>query len=182
MARVDGRASSRTVSAPKTSFPSAAPSCSPAASPLAEPADLRRHTIIRTVSLVLQDEWPAWLDAAGLRGFAFADEMSCDFLVTSVQAAVEGLGIVLGRSGVVDGDLAQGRLVEPFDVRARSSFGYFLVAPAGKATKRKVELFRSWLLDEMAVGSGGVEGPYPPARDGPSGSVVGCGVMSATNG
>ena len=166
---------------PEDVFPVCSPILLARGVPLAEPADLRRHTIIRTVSLVLRDEWPAWLDAAGLRGFAFADEMSCDFLVTSVQAAVEGLGIVLGRSGVVDGDLAQGRLVEPFAVRARSSFGYFLVAPTGKAGKRKVELFRSWLLDEMAGGSA-ADCAYLPARDGPSGTVVGCGVMSATNG
>ncbi len=130
-------------------FPVCSPKLMERDGPLSEVEHLRRHTIIRTVSLVLRDEWPAWLEAAGLRDLEFDDEISCDFLVTSMQAAVEGLGIVLGRSGITESDLTAGRLIEPFGIRARSIYGYYLVAPKRTAMTPKVQLFRSWLLETV---------------------------------
>ncbi|NNM72822.1 transcriptional regulator GcvA [Enterovirga aerilata] len=116
---------------------------------LETPADLSNHTVIRTVSLILRDEWPFWLETAGVRDISFGAELTCDYLITSMQAAVDGLGVVLGRSGVVGPDLASGRLVEPFSVRARSNFGYYLVTPLRTAKLRKVQLFRRWLLEQV---------------------------------
>jgi LysR family transcriptional regulator, glycine cleavage system transcriptional activator len=110
------------------------------------PEDMTLHTVIRTSSLILRDEWPLWLETAGLCDVKFDAEIACDSLITSLQAAIDGLGIILGRSGVVGPDLAGGRLIEPFSIRARSMFGYYVVVPAHATQQRKVQLFRSWLL------------------------------------
>ncbi|MGF7158844.1 LysR family glycine cleavage system transcriptional activator [Rhodoligotrophos appendicifer] len=118
---------------------------------LNKPADLAGHTIIRTASMILRDEWPFWLEAAGAPDLQFSSEIACDYLITSLHAAIDGLGIILGRSGVVGPDLASGRLVEPFSVRAQSAFGYHLVTPAHSNKSRKVELFREWLLERLEV-------------------------------
>jgi LysR family glycine cleavage system transcriptional activator len=130
-------------------FPVCSPRILESGPPLREPADLLRHTVIRTSSLVLPDEWPFWLEAAGWQGAEFPSELHCDYMVASLHAAIDGLGITLGRSTVVGPDLASGRLIEPFDLRARSTLGYFVVSPQGASERRKVKVFRDWLLERL---------------------------------
>jgi LysR family glycine cleavage system transcriptional activator len=112
--------------------------------------DLRAHTVVRTSAMLLRDEWPLWLETAGLADLEFAEQVSCDHLATSVQAAIDGLGVVLGRSSVVERELRSGRLVEPFDVRATSPFAYHLVLPDHSAQTRKVQLFTAWMTRSLA--------------------------------
>lgn len=118
---------------------------------LKEPSDLHGETIIRTLSPILADEWPFWLNHAGLTELKPSSEFTCDFLVTSMQAAADGLGVALGRSSVVSEDLRSGRLVEPFSMRAPSETAYYLVVPFAAASSGKAQLFRRWFLD--AVGN-----------------------------
>lgn len=117
--------------------------------PLALPSDLQGKTIIRTTSPILSDEWPFWLDHAGLADVVLGSEFTCDFLVTSMQAAADGLGIALGRSSLVAGDLRSGRLVEPFSIRLASKSAYHLVIPDSAAASRKAQLFRHWFLSAV---------------------------------
>ena len=49
-----------------------------------------------------------------MAGLTFADELSCGVLYPSFRAAIEGLGVAMGRSTVVRADLQAGRLVAPF--------------------------------------------------------------------
>jgi LysR family transcriptional regulator, glycine cleavage system transcriptional activator len=113
------------------------------------PEDLQKHTIIRTSSTILRDEWPFWLETARTSEMTFLSEITCDYMITSLQAAIDGLGITLGRSGVVGPDLFAGRLVEPFSIRARSMFSYHVVWPARSSEQRKVQLFKNWLLKRV---------------------------------
>jgi LysR family transcriptional regulator, glycine cleavage system transcriptional activator len=113
------------------------------------PEDLGKHTIIRTSSTILRDEWPFWLETARTGEVTFQSEITCDYMITSLQAAIDGLGITLGRSGVVGPDLLAGRLIEPFSIRARSMFSYHVVWPARSSEQRKVQLFKNWLLKRV---------------------------------
>jgi LysR family glycine cleavage system transcriptional activator len=134
-------------------FPVCSPRILEQGPPLKTPDDLRHHTIIRTSSNILRDEWPFWLETAHINEIAFQSEITCDYMITSMQAAIDGLGITLGRSGVVGPDLEAGRLIEPFSTRARSIFSYHLVCPARSVEQRKVQLFRSWLLKRVGGAS-----------------------------
>jgi LysR family glycine cleavage system transcriptional activator len=128
------------------------PVCSPRLleqGPLNTPEDLGKHTIIRTSSTILRDEWPFWLETARTGEVTFQSEITCDYMITSLQAAIDGLGITLGRSGVVGPDLLAGRLIEPFSIRARSMFSYHVVWPARSSEQRKVQLFKNWLLKRV---------------------------------
>nr|WP_281394880.1 transcriptional regulator GcvA [Xanthobacter tagetidis] len=117
---------------------------------LTAPADLARHTIIRTGSpLLVRDDWPFWLDRAGVPGLAFAREITCDLLYPAFQAAIEGLGIVMGRSAVVRHDISRGLLVEPFSIRLHSPSAYYLVVPQARENLAKVEVFRDWVLNAL---------------------------------
>lgn len=131
-------------------FPVCSPSILGGPRGVSDLASLARQVVIRTSSsLVPQDEWPLWLEQAGLPGLAFAGEINFDFLYPSYQAAIAGLGIAMGRSVLVARDIAAGRLVEPFSMRLRSSLAFHLVAPPDRAELPKVQLFRDWVLGEL---------------------------------
>lgn len=132
------------------------PVCSPALiegpDALTSPSDLAHHTIIRTISpFILRDDWPFWLRRAGVAEVNFAKEITCDLLYPSYQLAIEGLGIAMGRSAVVKGDIAAGRLVEPFSIRLSSSLGYHIMHPPHRISTPKVEKFVAWVRDSLAV-------------------------------
>jgi LysR family glycine cleavage system transcriptional activator len=111
--------------------------------------DLFKQTILRTVSPVVQDEWQTWLHAAGFKNKEFKNFINCDYLITTLHAASAGLGIALGRSTVVDDDIALGRLVEPFTIRQDSIYNYHLVSPHGNSELVKVQTFKNWLLESF---------------------------------
>jgi LysR family glycine cleavage system transcriptional activator len=117
--------------------------------PMNKIEDLFKQTILRTVSPVVQDEWQTWLQAAGIKNKEFKNFINCDYLITTLHAASAGLGIALGRSTVVDDDLALGRLVEPFTFRQESIYNYHLVSPHGNSDLAKVQTFKNWLLESL---------------------------------
>jgi LysR family glycine cleavage system transcriptional activator len=118
---------------------------------LRSPADLVGKTLIRTISPILNDEWPFWLDSVGLSDISLDGALTSDYLVTSMQAAADGLGIALARSSVIGRDLESGRLVEPFSVRTPSKFAYYVVTPIAAAKSRKAQLFRQWFLTALGL-------------------------------
>jgi LysR family glycine cleavage system transcriptional activator len=65
-----------------------------------------------------------------------------------LQAAAEGLGVALGRTALVQDDLAAGRLVRPFGPNVPSGYAYYIVCPHKALEQKKVAQFRSWLLEE----------------------------------
>ncbi|GGX14199.1 transcriptional regulator [Pigmentiphaga litoralis] len=93
-----------------------------------------------------QDDWPKWLEAAGLPHAEFHGESVFHLQLTSLSAAVEGVGIAIGRTPLIDRDLARGQLVEPFDVRVSSSSSYYVTSPTSKSKQDKVQAFRDWAL------------------------------------
>jgi LysR family glycine cleavage system transcriptional activator len=129
------------------------PVCSPdflrSTFPMNKIEDLFKQTILRTVSPVVQDEWQTWLQAAGIKNKEFKNIINCDYLITTLHAASAGLGIALGRSTVVDDDIASGKLVEPFTFRQESIYNYHLVSPHGNSELEKVQTFKNWLLESL---------------------------------
>jgi LysR family glycine cleavage system transcriptional activator len=125
------------------------PVCSPAllagARPLRRPEDLADHTLLH-VNLY-RDEWLLWLTAAGLpASLARRPGLIFDLGLMALQAAIDGLGIALGRSPFVEADIAAGRLVTPFDVVLPSEAGFYIVAPEHTADTPKIAQFRDWLI------------------------------------
>jgi LysR family glycine cleavage system transcriptional activator len=120
------------------------PVCAPRlATTLKTPADLSRATLLHDE---LREDWGMWFAAAGLTGLDTARGPGFDDSGLLIQAAIEGLGVALGRSVLVKGDLDAGRLVRPFDVALAAEFAYYLVYPPDLETAPKIETFRTWLL------------------------------------
>jgi LysR family glycine cleavage system transcriptional activator len=126
-------------------FPVCSPALLAASKPLRSPADLSEHTLLHVDAI--RDEWPLWLTAAGLpAGFTTRRSLTFDERLMALQAAMDGLGIALGRTRIVESDIAARRLVAPFDTpMASSEAGYYLVGPTDTADTPKIALFRAWL-------------------------------------
>jgi LysR family transcriptional regulator, glycine cleavage system transcriptional activator len=128
------------------------PVCSPALMrqrPLRNIEELAAHTIIRNASGILLDEWSYWLEGVGAEDMQFKSELKCQNLITSLQATLDGLGVMLGRSTVSTTDIMAGRLTEPLDRRVPSPTSYFLVTPSAMPETPNVQLFTTWLLEQM---------------------------------
>ena len=125
------------------------PVCSPALlkgpHPLLCLSDLKHHTLIHDEFPI---DWVGWLRFAGVtdvdarRGIRFQSSLH------AVQAAVQGGGVVLGRSALVADDLKAGRLVQPFAVSHPIDLAYYIVYPPDALEVPKVKAFRDWLLEE----------------------------------
>lgn len=118
--------------------------------PLLSPADLAHYPIVRTVSPIITDDWPVWLQQAGGDVDAFRCEIYCATLSFSMYAVLEGLGLGIGRSLLVRDDLAAGRLVAPFGLRCASPAGYQVLSRPERSALPKVRLFKQWLLAYFA--------------------------------
>lgn len=129
------------------------PVCSPAlAALLHSPADLVRQTLLHVVGPPdYAENWPVWLRAAGVEE-RMGPGLSFDQSVTALQAAVNGLGVALGRSPLVERELAAGLLVAPFALRLTSREGYWIVYPPATGERGPVRAFREWLLEEAGEG------------------------------
>jgi LysR family glycine cleavage system transcriptional activator len=139
-------------------FPVCAPRLLDGPEPLREPADLARHTLLHAT--VSRDDWRLWLTAAGLPfSIAARRGLTFDEAFLAIQAAVEGLGVALGRLHLVEADIAAGRLIAPFDTVLPQDAGYYVVTPEATADDPKIVLFRDWLIASAAPQ--GNDGPDP---------------------
>ena len=126
-------------------FPVCAPGLPTEANPLRQPQDLAHHTLLHTTAW--RDDWGLWLTAAGLPlSIAARRGLTFDLGFMAIQAAVEGLGVALGRVHLVEADIAAGRLIAPFDTVVPQDTGYYVVTPEATADAPKVALFRDWLI------------------------------------
>ena len=65
-----------------------------------------------------------------------------------IQAAIEGLGVALGREPLVIEALRDGRLVRPFPETTKSPFAYWLVRRKEKQERKKIGEFLEWIKFE----------------------------------
>lgn len=116
--------------------------------PLKTPADLKNHTLIHDDFPI---DWAMWLKMAGVEGVD--PHKGPSFLASEhvVQAAVQGEGVALGRSSLVDDDIASGKLVRPFEFRLSAGLAYYLVYPPDALKRPKIRFFRDWILSEVSA-------------------------------
>jgi LysR family transcriptional regulator, glycine cleavage system transcriptional activator len=129
------------------------PVCAPALlqrdPPLAQPADLAQHALLS--SLNRPQDWPAWLEAAGLSGLDIHRGLKFENAAMAYQAAAEGLGVMMGLLAFVRDDLASGRLVAPLALRLPTEGGYFMAWRADRPVPQRVRDFEHWMAEEVAA-------------------------------
>jgi DNA-binding transcriptional LysR family regulator len=132
------------------------PVCAPAlardrARPLKRPEDLARHVLLH-----IDDErgrlpwlnWSAWLAALGIHELKPAGSLRFNHSAEVMQAAVDGLGVALGRVPLINNLLQEGKLVAPFRDKYATTRAYFIVTSAHSAKRPGAQAFIDWLLEE----------------------------------
>jgi LysR family glycine cleavage system transcriptional activator len=133
-------------------FPVCSPKLLKGTHPLRKPEDLKHHTLIRDSYPI---DWAAWLASAGVKGVNPGKGLTFDSYTFAVEAAVQGEGVVLGRTMLVAADLASGRLIRPFNQTLKAVSSFYVVYPPDAIRQRKVKAFRDWLLSEVAADASG---------------------------
>ena len=127
-------------------FPVCSPSLLRGDKPLRQPEDLRGYPLLHT-SNANSDDWRLWLTAAGLPAdIARQPGITFDMIFMTIQAAIDGIGVAMGRTSYVQDDIAKGRLVVPFKIALPADAGFYLVAPEGRREAPKLTAFRQWLI------------------------------------
>ena len=132
------------------------PVCSPTfaqSHPVSRPQDLLAAPLIHHG----HRPWRLWFDAFGLptppqQGLLFDDS------VMLLEAASQGLGFALARSGLMEAYFETGRLVRPLKDDIASDLGFFVVCRADSRKLRRIAALRDWLVAEAAEAAAQAEG------------------------
>ena len=90
-------------------------------------------------------DWQLWLDAAGVVAPADWHQTSFTLYNMALSAAAAGQGVVMGHHVLVESDLREGRLVEPFDLRVKVPKGFYCVENPNRPRSEAVRAFVDWL-------------------------------------
>lgn len=115
------------------------------------PRDLTRAPLIFDHSVDFLNppcDWPTWFRLAGLDHIP---EHGVHFGQTdhAVDAALAGVGVVLGRRGFVVKDISEGRLVMPYRMALGTKAKFRFVCRKGEETRPQIAAFQDWILDEV---------------------------------
>jgi LysR family transcriptional regulator, glycine cleavage system transcriptional activator len=94
--------------------------------------------------------WAMWLKAAGVDEVDASRGPRFNQSSLVLEAAILGRGVALAKAALAAADLAEGRLVRPFEIAAPVDFAYYVVCPKAKLNLPKVALFRDWLRAQAA--------------------------------
>ncbi len=130
------------------------PLCSPrlldGAAPLRAPQDLAHFPLIQVDLPGLVPTWADWLDMTGVDGIDTTRGLRLNVADHALDAASEGMGVVLAYKLVAARDIVLGRLVSPFGpempVPGRS---YYFVCAKGQEKRAAVKAFRDWVFAEI---------------------------------
>jgi LysR family transcriptional regulator, glycine cleavage system transcriptional activator len=111
--------------------------------PLRAAGDLAQHTLLHAATR--REMWPRWLTAAGIADLRPARSQVFEHFYFAIQAAIEGLGVVMGPLALVGDELREGRLVAPIREPALRTRGYFVYAPETSNAAPSVTALRQWL-------------------------------------
>jgi len=127
--------------------------------PMCSPDFLARHPILAPADLLHLPQisphdpwWPHWLREAGVdvpSGPPRAG-VRLDSQAHEGHAAMASQGVAMLTPFFWRNDLAQGRLVRPFEQVSTRGYAYWLVYPEHRRTVPKIKRFREWLLAELA--------------------------------
>ncbi|WP_369720680.1 MULTISPECIES: transcriptional regulator GcvA [unclassified Bradyrhizobium] len=127
-------------------FPVCSPSLLRGEKPLQRPEDLTGYPLLHT-SNANSDDWRLWLTAAGLPvDISKQPGITFDMIFMTIQAAIDGIGVAMGRTSYVQDDITKGRLVVPFKIALPADAGFYLVSPEGRREAPKLAAFRQWII------------------------------------
>lgn len=113
-----------------------------------EPAQLLAYPLLTRGGADRVPKWEVWFQHMGLGPSTLNESVRFADTNMTVEAALLGQGIALVRSGHVQTELGDGRLIRLFDRPFPSPLGYYFVCPKGIENQPHVISFRHWLMGE----------------------------------
>ncbi len=135
-------------------FPVCSPDLLAGDIPLRTPNDLAAHTLLRVSRRA--EGWPEWLSAAREHGLTIDGidpdhGPKFDTIQLAITAAVEGMGVAMGRMPLIEDYLRSGALVAPIALRVTSRNAYWLLSAANAPLSHAAETFRAWMCSELGL-------------------------------
>jgi len=112
------------------------------------PADLLRFPLLYRAGPDIVPKWEYWFERAGVD--VALSETGTRFPDTNmtIDAALAGHGVALVRSGHVEVELKEQRLVRLLSVRYPSPLAYYFVCPKGRERLPMISAFKQWLVQQ----------------------------------
>jgi LysR family transcriptional regulator, glycine cleavage system transcriptional activator len=134
--------------------------------PVCSPKFLTEHGHINTIDQLLalplihdsatesdesKSDWRSWLGQLGRPAVPYLSGPRFSNADLSIEAAIRGIGIALGRFSLVADCLVGGTLVSPMPIATATAYSYYVVALPESAALPKVARFCRWLRAEAAA-------------------------------
>ncbi|WP_158744069.1 LysR substrate-binding domain-containing protein [Acidisphaera sp. L21] len=119
------------------------PVAGPGQTPITDPAAMLDGSLLH--SLKRPNDWHDWLAAAGVPSMHMRESLTFGNSSLAYQAAMDGLGIAMGHTVMVEDDLQSGRLVAMHPLVVRTDESYHLVSRTVDERPETVA-FRKWIL------------------------------------
>jgi LysR family glycine cleavage system transcriptional activator len=126
--------------------------------PVCSPGFLERHPVTRpedllTVPLLRHTamHWRVWFKAMGMEEPAQRPALTFDDTSLMLDAAAQGMGMALARSGLSERDLREGRLVRPIPGEVTVETGHHFVWRADSPKLARILKLRDWFLAETTA-------------------------------
>jgi LysR family glycine cleavage system transcriptional activator len=121
--------------------------CSPdylRAHPIRRPSDLEGCMLLHVDDNRM---WEEWLAANKLELATSQPQMMLEDRHFQLSSTINGLGVSLFASWLVQSELERGDLVNPFNCTFDTSFAYHLIVPKANEMSQSSRVFRDWLLE-----------------------------------
>lgn len=130
------------------------PLCSPrlleGEHPLNTAQDLKHFTLIQVDLPGVVPTWTDWMEMTGLDGIDSTRGLRLNVADHALDAASEGVGVVLAYKMVAARDIALKRLVVPFGPEIQlPGRAYYFVCAKGQEKRAPIKAFRDWMVAEM---------------------------------
>jgi LysR family glycine cleavage system transcriptional activator len=111
------------------------------------PEDINDHTLINFASKL--DAWEQWSRGVGLKNFKPKSTLTVDSMFSALQAAEQGMGIVLAALPITQDRIDRSNLVSPFKLGIKIPERYYLVYRKADEVRPNVQIFRDWIVDQF---------------------------------
>jgi LysR family glycine cleavage system transcriptional activator len=126
-------------------FPVCSPELTDPEHPIRQLEDLADYVLIHDD---MQMSWESWVRSVGYSKGISAKGPRFSHSHMALQAALNGEGILLGRSVLAQDHLKTGQLVRPIEISVPAEHSYFLLCQERMVGDAKVKAFTAWIMEE----------------------------------
>lgn len=138
------------------SYPVCSPKLLEGKDALHEPADLAHHALLHEKNArddATKPDWPAWLRTHRVKGVDENRGQNFPSTMMVLQAAIDGQGVALAKSVLIEHDIAAGRLACPFPLPSPADYTYSILYRNEILENPALAALRAWLLAEASASS-----------------------------